>query len=637
MVSSIPLSYPCKHTHTHTHTHTHHSSLKMCSISLTTTTTTTSKASIFRFSIPCYIIPKRCKQQANVVAFAADNNLGNWGQMELKFDKLICENSKLTLSKIKDRESNLENEKGKGPKESLAKAPNVVLWKSTTFDDGDVGTTMSSSLSLKPNLSLQMGNKEDKGRFSRMVLVRNLEPLMKSSEVEPADDMSGSTCQIEKVDQPDGDHKHSRDLNSTSEVREVSACNLDQSQESRDVTADSVSELSPDATLQGRPKRFDQPVKEMFGVGGRSTKVENLIPYFATSENLRSGMLLKDSEAMDWKRAQDMLKTTGRGEVELISCSTRGFAVSFGSLIGFLPYRNLATTWKFLAFELWLRNKGVDPATYRKHLGIIGILDATSGDPEKFEGKISPDMKLEDLLAVYDQEKLEYLSTFVGQKIKVNMILAERESRKLIFSMKPKEQEELIQRKRNLMAKLKVGHIVTCCIEKISYFGIFVEIEGVPALIHQTEVSWDVTSNPTSSFKIGQVLEAKVYQLDFSLERIYLSLKEITPDPLTESLEAVIGHNAVSDTDQPEHEWADLELLVKGLQRYEGIESVTKGRFCLSPGLTTAFKVYMVSMFKDQYKLLARSGNKVQELVVETWLDTEEMKHAILLCSNRTE
>lgn len=34
-------------------------------------------------------------------------------------------------------------------------------------------------------------------------------------------------------------------------------------------------------------------MKEMFGIGGRSTKVENLIPYFTTSENLRPGMLLK--------------------------------------------------------------------------------------------------------------------------------------------------------------------------------------------------------------------------------------------------------------------------------------------------------------------------------------------------------
>ncbi|KAI3693617.1 hypothetical protein L1987_76565 [Smallanthus sonchifolius] len=616
----------------------------MCSISLTTT----SKASNFRFSIPRYINPKICKnlpfphkQQTKVVVFAADNKLGNWDQIELKFDKLIGENPKFTLAKIKDRKSNPEQDKGKRPKESLAKAQNVILWKAATFGDDDVGTTMSSSLSLKPNLSLHMSKKENKERFSHMVLVRNLEPLMKNSEVETTVNIKEITCQTQKVEQAYGDHKISRTLDSTSETGQVTASNLDQSQESRDIAADPVSELSPDATLQGRPKRLDQPVKEMFGIGGRNTKIANLIPYFSTSENSLLGMLLKDSEDADWKRAQDMIKTTGRGEVELISCSTRGFVVSFGSLIGFLPYRNLATKWKFLAFESWLRSKGLDPATYRKSFGIVVNFDATSVEPEIYEGEISPNMELEDLLAIYDQEKLEYLSTFVGQKIKVNVILADKESRKLIFSVKPKEQEESIQRKRNLMAKLKVGNIVTCCIKKISYFGIFVEIEGVPALIHQTEVSWDATSNPTLSFKIGQVVEAKVHQLDFSLERIYLSLKEIMPDPLTESLEAFIGQNAVLDgtfdTDQPENEWAELELLVKGLQRYEGIESVTKGRFFLSPGLTPAFQVCMASMFKNQYKLLARAGNKVQEVMVQTWLDTEEMKHAILLCHNRIE
>nr|GEZ92024.1 tetraspanin-10 isoform X1 [Tanacetum cinerariifolium] len=148
------------------------------------------------------------------------------------------------------------------------------------------------------------------------------------------------------------------------------------------------------------------------------------------------------------------------------------------------------------------------------------------------------------------------------------------------------------------------------------------------ALIHQTEVSWDVPLNPTTTFKIGQVVEAKVHQLDFSLERIYLSLKEITPDPLTESLEAVIDDHSVSDStleaERPEVEWADLELLVNELRNYEGIELVTKGRFFLSPGLTPTFQVYMASMFKNQYKLLA------QEVVVQTWLSTEEMKHAIL-------
>ena len=100
--------------------------------------------------------------------------------------------------------------------------------------------------------------------------------------------------------------------------------------------------------------------------------------------------------------------------------------VSFGSLIGFLPYRNMAAKWKFLAFESWLRQKGLDPSAYKQNLGVIGSSDIMSKNSsldsnldsennQQFEGNLSPDMKLEDLLRIYDQEKLKFLSSFVSQ------------------------------------------------------------------------------------------------------------------------------------------------------------------------------------------------------------------------------
>lgn len=95
-------------------------------------------------------------------------------------------------------------------------------------------------------------------------------------------------------------------------------------------------------------------------------------------------------------------------------------------MIGFLPYRNLAAKWKFLAFESWLRRKGVDPSPYRQNLGVIGGQDVTSKSPSPdssldsevattINGEVSSDMKLEDLLMVYDREKQKFLSSFVGQ------------------------------------------------------------------------------------------------------------------------------------------------------------------------------------------------------------------------------
>ncbi|XP_039022646.1 uncharacterized protein LOC120155143 isoform X1 [Hibiscus syriacus] len=96
---------------------------------------------------------------------------------------------------------------------------------------------------------------------------------------------------------------------------------------------------------------------------------------------------------------------------------------------------------------------------------------------------------------------------------------------------------------------------------------------------------------------------AKFHQLDFTLDRIFLSLKEITPDPLIEALETVVG---------------DHDNLDGRLQAAEADS-----------------EVYMASMFENQYKLLARSGNKVQEVIVEATLEKEDMKSRIHSCTNR--
>ncbi|KAL3360618.1 hypothetical protein AABB24_013847 [Solanum stoloniferum] len=411
---------------------------------------------------------------------------------------------------------------------------------------------------------------------------------------------------------------------------------------------------SLDAALLGKPKRLDQSKKEASSVSQEDMRPVKSEGYGNASEieNFLAKSSIKEHEDNDWIRAEELVKSGGREDVELVSCSTRGFVVSFGSLIGFLPYRNLAARWKFLAFESWLRQKGLDPSQYKQGLGIVGGYDGfgKAASPEagvdlqiakNADEEISPDMKLEDLLRIYDQEKLKFLSSFVGLRIRVSVVLADRYSRRLIFSIKAKEKEELVEKKRSLMAKLQVGDVVKCCIQKITYFGIFVEVEGVLALIHQTEVSWDATLDPASYFKIGQIVEAKVHQLDFSLERIFLSLKEITPDPMMEALEAVVGDhdnlNGELQASELDTEWPDVESLIKELQQFEGISSVSKGRYFLSPGLAPTFQVYMASMFENQYKLLARSGNRVQEVIVETSLSKEEMKSAIQSCTNKVE
>ncbi|GJW70777.1 hypothetical protein Tco_0127694 [Tanacetum coccineum] len=264
----------------------------------------------------------------------------------------VEEDSEMARNLIKDRKLSPEYGEGKQPKKLPAKAPsttkhsvpNVVLWNSTSFKEDDDGTKMTSSLSLKPNLSLKMGKEDGNGRFTDMILVwGNSDPLTRNNKVEST------------VDSKD---------------------------------TDSVAKLSSDATL------LDKPLKETSNIGGKDTRIDDLITKYMKSEDLPPMPLLKDREDTDWKRADDLLKTSGRAEVEMIHCFFWLFDRVF-------PYHNLATKWKFIAFESWLRRKGLDPSTYKKSLGIIGNYNATSEEPEKIEGELSSHMDLEDLFADY--------------------------------------------------------------------------------------------------------------------------------------------------------------------------------------------------------------------------------------------
>ncbi|KAF8393925.1 hypothetical protein HHK36_020127 [Tetracentron sinense] len=108
-------------------------------------------------------------------------------------------------------------------------------------------------------------------------------------------------------------------------------------------------------------------------------------------------------------------------------------------------------------------------------------------------------------------------------------------------------------------------------------------------------------------------------------------------DPLIKALEYVIGDSNSLDgrleAAQTDVEWTDVESLINELQQIEGIQSVSKGHFFLgfssnlsenisflchlvlklsAIDLSFPFQVYMASKFENQYKLLARSENKVQ-------------------------
>ncbi|KAF3323152.1 hypothetical protein FCM35_KLT13141 [Carex littledalei] len=503
---------------------------------------------------------------------------------------------------------------------------------------------IDSSLSSQPdqNFELELKPSLDKVRFNREDL-RNvgIEGIglsitdLRKPDVSLDDNAEMDPRPEKEPRQLLDEHRHDHSNN-------LSELNLKPKHESNtEMMARYSREDLSDVILHKKPK-FDVGLQQT----NQGTDGDKLI----RNESSDAGSI--SSEEEDWKKLEKLLNTGERVIVELAGYTNEGFIATLDSIAGFIPYRNLRLRYKFHAFDSWLGMKGVDLTNYQQKVQNIDStvsmdslpdlgLDAKTLEQNQQIGEAvnsNSTLNFGGLFVEYQREKESFLSSFIGQKLKVRVSMADKSSKRIIFTGKHKEHQELLK-KRKLMARLKIGDIVKCRIYRFTHFGIFVKVEGVSALIPAEEVLCEGTLDLLFSHKLGQILDARVHNLDYKRERITLSLKGVTPDPQNNDFESVIAgdmsFSGILQAAQPEEEWEDVESLIKELNKLEEVDTISKGTFFLSTGLAPTFQVYMAPMVDDRYRLLARFGNKVQEVLIQASMDEEKMKSAILACTSR--
>lgn len=79
--------------------------------------------------------------------------------------------------------------------------------------------------------------------------------------------------------------------------------------------------------------------------------------------------------------------------------------------------------------------------------------------------------------------------------------------------------------------RYEVGKEITGTITNLTDFGIFVELEeGIEGLVHVSEISKEKIKTPVGKFEIGDVLTAKVMNINTTERRIGLSIKRLEMD-----------------------------------------------------------------------------------------------------------
>ncbi len=185
--------------------------------------------------------------------------------------------------------------------------------------------------------------------------------------------------------------------------------------------------------------------------------------------------LRKGLEAQSWEKAKLYQANNTTLQLSIASYNRGGFLMNFETLIGFLPFSQM---------------------------------------PE-FQGVKSP-------------KKLEALKKkFVGKTLEVKIIEADPEQRRLIFSALAAE----IDKRRQRLAHIKKGQVLTGTIRNLTSFGAFVDLDGIEGLIHISQLDWKQIKHPSEVVHIGEEVRVKVIRVETDRERIALSRKALLPSP----------------------------------------------------------------------------------------------------------
>jgi small subunit ribosomal protein S1 len=92
------------------------------------------------------------------------------------------------------------------------------------------------------------------------------------------------------------------------------------------------------------------------------------------------------------------------------------------------------------------------------------------------------------------------------------------------------EEEEQTARSRRC-SEMKEGDLVSGKVRSLTSYEAFVDIGGINALLHVSDISWSRTDKIEDVLSVGQEIEARILKIDPGSRRISIGVKQLQPHP----------------------------------------------------------------------------------------------------------
>ena len=132
----------------------------------------------------------------------------------------------------------------------------------------------------------------------------------------------------------------------------------------------------------------------------------------------------------------------------------------------------------------------------------------------------------------------------IGDRVKVKILSMNAEKGKISLGLKQTQPEPWSV----IHERYEVGQIVEGKVVQIKEYGAFVELEpGLDGLVHISEVANKRVTNIADELEIGQVVKAKILDIDTERRRISLSIKQALDAEYAEPEEEAVSEEAVPE------------------------------------------------------------------------------------------
>jgi len=139
--------------------------------------------------------------------------------------------------------------------------------------------------------------------------------------------------------------------------------------------------------------------------------------------------------------------------------------------------------------------------------------------------------------SMVERHFVEDFSDYKGRTLTLKVVEMDREKNKVILSHKAVLEDELKKQKSSLLESLQPGQVLDGTVQRLTDFGVFVDIGGIDGLVHVSELAWNRVEKPSDVVKEGDKVQVKVLKVDKENERISLSIKETLPGPWEKAAE----------------------------------------------------------------------------------------------------